>query len=79
MFMATGIPGREAAYSQRDVFHGVTAAFEGRRTYVYVSGGLNEGASATEGEGAHPAVAAQSITERCAFINSPKFIEQLHF
>ena len=77
-FVATGVPGEKAARG-RDVFQGVKAAFEGDKTWIYVAGGPSEGASTTEGKQAHPAVAAQRITERCAFINSPEMIDQLHF
>lgn len=80
MFAATGVPGEETTtHDRREVFQGVKPAFEDSRTWVFVSGGPNEGVSATEGNGAHSAIAAQRITERCAFINSPEMIEQMGF
>ena len=78
-FVATGVPGEKATHGRRDVFHGVKPAFADGRTNIFVAGGLREGSSATGGPGANPALAAQKISERCAFINSPEFIEQLLF
>ena len=78
-FVATGVPGEKVTHGRRDVFQGVKAAFEGGKTWIFVAGGPNEGASTTEGKQAHPAVAVQRISERCAFINSPEMIEQLQF
>ena len=46
---------------------------------VYVIGGPHEGLSAESGANADAAVAAQKLTERCAFLNSPEIIRELDY
>lgn len=54
-------------------------AFENGETELYVIGGPNEGFSAEDGPDSEPAVVAQKLRERCAFINSPEIIKQLDY
>lgn len=75
-FAATGRPG---GLQGRDTFQGVGTAFAGNATRVFVVGGSSEGLSAVDGPGAQPALAAQKLRERCAFINSPEIIGELRF
>ncbi|KAK3686622.1 hypothetical protein LTR37_019644 [Vermiconidia calcicola] len=46
---------------------------------IYVIGGPHAGLSAIGGPQSDPAVAAQRLKKRCAFINSPEIIEQLQY
>lgn len=46
---------------------------------VYVIGGPNEGLSSISGPGAHAALRAQDLSDRCGFLNSPETIQQLRF
>ena len=46
---------------------------------IFVIGGPHEGLSAEGGRNAEPAVAAQKLGERCAFINSPEIIKELDY
>ena len=75
-YVATGVPGDKAAHGGKDVFHGVKGALDDGKTWIYVAGGPNEGAFATDGDSA---LGAARISERCAFINSDEMIEQLDF
>ncbi|KAH7021436.1 Alpha/Beta hydrolase protein [Microdochium trichocladiopsis] len=78
-FAATGKPG---GLCGKDTFQGFDQAFpqgEDGETYVFVVGGADEGLSAFDGPRASEAIAAQRLTERCAFINSDEMIEQLRY
>lgn len=82
-FVATGKPGLE----NHDTFQGFAPAIpagtpdgQGNETWsLFVAGGPDEGFSVVDGPGSKAAVAAQKLRERCAFINSAGFIEQLRF
>ncbi|AEO57294.1 hypothetical protein MYCTH_2303271 [Thermothelomyces thermophilus ATCC 42464] len=78
-FAATGRPG---SLGGRDTFTGFGPAFhrgDNTTTYIFVAGGPSEGLSAIDGPHSAPAVRAQKLRERCAFINSPEIIEQLGY
>ncbi|KAL2182096.1 Carboxylesterase [Thermothelomyces heterothallicus CBS 202.75] len=77
-FAATGRPG---SLGSHDTFAGFGPAFHrgDNTTYVFVAGGPSEGLSAIDGPHSAPAVRAQKLRERCAFINSPEIIEQLGY
>lgn len=78
-FIALGQPSLDS----RDTLHGWTPAFQyaakKNETDIYVIGGGSGGLSAQQGDGSMPAVAAQMLKERCAFLNSPAVIDQLRF
>lgn len=80
-FASLGAPGLEG----HDTFQGFTPAFSGgdgeeKETFsIFVAGGPHEGLSPVEGPGSAPAVAAQKLRERCAFINSEEVVRQLQF
>ncbi|KAL2158163.1 hypothetical protein VTH06DRAFT_4731 [Thermothelomyces fergusii] len=78
-FAATGRPGSPGA--AHDTFKGLGPAFPrgDDAAYIFVAGGPSEGLSAMDGPLSAPAVRAQRLRERCAFINSPEMIEQLGF
>ncbi|ROW04066.1 hypothetical protein VSDG_01168 [Cytospora chrysosperma] len=74
-FAHTGVPHMKNHYT----FQGFKPAYEGNQTSIYVIGGPHEGFSTIDGPGASPALAAQSIRERCMFLNSPELISELRY
>ncbi|KAI1334444.1 putative lipase [Xylariaceae sp. FL0016] len=76
-FASTGKPTLEGG----NTFENFTIAYPpgSNETYIFVAGGPGEGLSAIDGPDSRPAVAMQSLRERCAFINSKEIIEQLKY
>lgn len=77
-FISTGVPG----LAGKDTFQGFDIAFpdgEFGEMRVFVVGGPNEGLSATNGSNATSEFAAEKLSERCAFLNSPEVIEQMRY
>ncbi|KAI1136933.1 carboxylesterase family protein [Hypoxylon sp. FL0543] len=81
-FASRGAPG----LAGHDTFVGFAPSFAvgspagGHEAFsIFVAGGPDEGLSAVEGPAAKPAVAAQKLKERCAFINSNDIIKELQF
>lgn len=75
-FASTGKPGLKG----KNTFQGFEPAFNIKdEIRIFVVGGPHEGLSAVDGPGAHPAVREQKLKQRCAFINSPEFIEQAKY
>ncbi|KAK7539765.1 putative lipase [Phyllosticta citribraziliensis] len=71
-----GAPGVEG----KDTLVGWTPAYASANdTDLYVIGGPGEGMSALEGARAKPAVAAQRLRERCAFLNGDEVIRELQY
>jgi carboxylesterase type B len=61
-------------------FKGWKPAFIGDKgPYVFVAGGENEGLTALDGYGASAEMKRQRLRERCALINSPRFIGYLQY
>ena len=75
----------QPSLTQRNTLKGWDTAFttcentDTENPEVYVAGGPHEGLSRISGAGAHPALRAQKLGERCGFLNSPEIIEQLRF
>ncbi|XXG98130.1 Suppressor of Sensor Kinase (SLN1) [Hypoxylon texense] len=81
-FVSTGKP----ALAGSETFQGFGAAIpagtssgENQTWSLFVAGGPDEGFSVVDGPGSKPAIAAQKLRERCAYLNSPEIIEQLRF
>ncbi|KAI1762978.1 carboxylesterase family protein [Hypoxylon sp. FL1150] len=81
-FVSTGKPG----LAHHDTFQGFRTAIPAgakggaNETWsLFVAGGPDEGFSVIDGPGSKAVVEAQKLRERCAFINSPEFIEELRF
>ncbi|KAI5865119.1 carboxylesterase family protein [Durotheca rogersii] len=87
---APGLPGRDTFAGFAPAFP-IAAAAEGEAKeaggeqkwlgdyFLFVAGGPFEGLSAVEGPAAEPAVAAQKLRERCAFLNSYEIVQQLRY
>ncbi|TPX14715.1 uncharacterized protein E0L32_005110 [Thyridium curvatum] len=86
-FAATGRPSLEG----HDTFRGFGPAFPPaaktttttttcrKDAFVFVVGGPHEGLAALDGPKSTPAIRAQKLRERCAFINSPEIIAELQY
>lgn len=73
-FVSHGMP----SLPGKKTFKGWEPAFQTEEEVdIFVAGGPNEGLSPWDGREADPALAAQKLKERCAFINSPEIVEQL--
>ncbi|KAI0160931.1 carboxylesterase family protein [Hypoxylon sp. FL1284] len=79
-FASTGRPGLPGRGTFQGFGPAMSSGGDGDKTWsVFVAGGPHEGFSAVDGPRAEEVVAAQRLRERCEFINSAEFIEQLRF
>ena len=77
-FASLGVPSTTGtAY---DTLQGWTSAFQyPNQTAVYAIGGPHQGLSTIDGDMSSPEVGVQKLRERCAFLNSPKIIQELQY
>lgn len=75
-FAALGRP----SLKRKQTLKGWGKAFTGNgETNIYVAGGPSEGLSPLDGPGSSPALSAQRLRERCAFLNSEEIRRQMNF